>query len=70
MNPSTRHRATRDARRWQIRVREAEAKLLCRIARMVAGLDYRSLGNNRVSMLTHLRQRLGRIIIRHGSILD
>jgi Mg2+/Co2+ transporter CorB len=64
--PKRRHGAVRDARRWQVKVREAEAELAHRIAFIETGSD-----NTRdMSTLTRLRQRLGRIIDRYGAILD
>ena len=67
MNPTKRRRgAARDARRWQEKVREAEAELAHRIARIEAGSDNPRDGADRMSTLTRLRQRLGRIIDRYG----
>jgi hypothetical protein len=60
----------RAARRWQATVREAEAELAHRIAFIEAGSDSTRDGAERMSKLTRLRQRLGRIIDRYGSILD
>jgi Mg2+/Co2+ transporter CorB len=60
----------RDARRWQAKVREAEAELAHRIATIEAAPDRTRAGTDRLSTLTRLRQRLGRIIDRYGSILD
>lgn len=71
MNPPKRRRdAARDARRWQEKVREAAAELVHRITLIEAGSDNTRDRANRMSRLTRLRQRLGRIIDRYGSIAD
>jgi hypothetical protein len=67
--PMNRKKA-RDTRRWQIKVREAEAELAHRIASIKAGSDKTRDGTDCMSTLTRLRQRLGRIIDRYGSTLD
>jgi hypothetical protein len=68
--PGRQRGAARGARRWAEKVREAQAELAYRIARIEAGSDNTRDRADRLSMLTRLRQRLGRIIDRYGSILD
>ncbi|WP_162916145.1 hypothetical protein [Burkholderia sp. PAMC 26561] len=68
--PKNQRRAPRSARRWAVKVREAEAELVYRIAHIEAGLNNLRESADRVSMLTRLRQRLARIVDRYGSILD
>lgn len=68
-SPSIGRRGTgRSARRWQVKVCEAEAELVHRIGLIEAGSDATG-DSKREATLTRLRQRLSRIIYRYCSIL-